>query len=313
MSGRLASVALDTYRDLYLDYLRVEKGLSHNTLLAYARDLQKVVVYADSAGMTTPSELDLGAISNWLGDLSRGGLGARSVARHLSALRGFVRFLCREGYLADDPTVNAARPRIGRRLPRTLNVEQTIELVTAPDETTKRGLRDRAMLGLAYACGLRVSELIRLRHADLDLRRGVLMAEGKGGKRRLVPIGEQALKWLDAFLFARESTDTADPSHSSSNSDWVFPSPRGGPLTRQGFWKIVGSYARALGLPGRVYPHQLRHSFATHMLLAGADLRTVQTLLGHADITTTEIYTHVTRDHVRAVHAQTHPRGRVSK
>jgi integrase/recombinase XerD len=306
-------VSVDTYVDLYLDYLRVEKGLSENTRLAYGRDLSKLTQLAEARGLSSPNELDLGVISDWLGDLSRSGLGARTVARHLSTLRGFMRFLCREGYTKDDPTVHAAKPRIGRRLPRTLSVAQTLELVTIPPENTERGLRDRAMLALAYACGLRVSELIRLRHQDIDLRRGVLMAEGKGGKGRIVPIGEQALEWLLAFFAVREVAHPTARKSSPADADWVFPSPRGGPLTRQAFWKIVGNYARAAGIRGRVHPHQLRHSFATHLLLGGADLRTVQTLLGHADITTTEIYTHVTQEHVHAVHAQTHPRGRISK
>lgn len=308
-------MSVDTYVDLYLDHLRVEKGLSENTRQAYSRDLGKFAQLAEAQGISSPREVDLGIISDWLGNLSRSGLGARTVARHLSALRGFMQFLCREGYAEDDPTTLAAKPRIGRRLPRTLSVDQTLELVTVPSASTPRGLRDRAMLALAYACGLRVSELIRLRRQDIDLRRGVLTAEGKGGKHRLVPIGEQALEWLQSFLAVTAEANSSDQTRPipPADTDWVFPSPRGGPLTRQAFWKIVGGYARAAGLRGRVHPHQLRHSFATHLLLGGADLRTVQTLLGHANITTTEIYTHVTREHVHAVHAQTHPRGRVAQ
>ncbi len=296
-------MSLDACVDLYLDHLRVERGLSENTRLAYARDLSRLLTYLTSRGVIRPEELELWVISRFLGELSESGLSARSLARHLSTLRGFAKFLVREGYLAHDPTVHSARPRVGRRLPRTLELDQVLRLVEAPDVSRPRGLRDRAMLGLAYASGLRASELVGLSLGDLDLASGVLSVEGKGQKRRLVPIGERALLWLIAYLEHRPAT----------RSNAVFLSPRGGALTRQGFWKIVDTYARAVGITGRVYPHRLRHSFATHLLEGGADLRSVQTLLGHADITTTEVYTHITNDHLRTEYARTHPRGRFSK
>ncbi|HYO93187.1 MAG TPA: tyrosine-type recombinase/integrase, partial [Polyangiaceae bacterium] len=173
-----------------------------------------------------------------------------------------------------------------------------------PDPSTLRGLRDRAMLSVTYAAGLRVSELVSLRLADVDLRRGIVAALGKGSKRRLVPLGEVALQHVEAYLAARAGADRKQKAPSAL----LFLSPRGGALTRQGFWKIVGQHARVAGLQGRVHPHQLRHSFATHLLSGGADLRSVQTLLGHANVVTTEIYTHVSRDHIRAAHRQSHPR-----
>jgi integrase/recombinase XerD len=296
-------MALDALVDSYLTHLRVERALSPHTVAAYGRDLSKFVAFAAKQGVEEPARLDLGLVSAWLGSLSREGLGPRSSARHLSAARGLMKFLVREGELADDPTRLAPRPRVGRRLPRVLDEDAMLRLIETPDPSKLRGLRDRAMLSVAYAAGLRVSELVGLSLVDVDLRRGIVSALGKGGKRRLVPLGEVALAHLEAYLVARSAVAEKGPSNNV-----LFRSPRGGKLTRQGFWKIVGQYARIAGLRSGVHPHQLRHSFATHLLRGGADLRSVQTLLGHANIVTTEIYTHVSRDHVRAAHRRAHPR-----
>jgi integrase/recombinase XerD len=259
--------------------------------------------------------LALGLVTGWLGVLAREGLGARSAARHLSALRGFSKFLVREGLLEHDPTSLTARPKLGRRLPRALGENELVRLLEVPDVSTLRGLRDRAMLSVAYAAGLRVSELVRLEMGDLDLERGVVAALGKGQKRRLVPLGEVALEHLGAYLTARDEDEAARAAKSQrgarakGSKNFVFRSPRGGALTRQAFWQIVGRIARAAGVRGGAHPHQLRHSFATHLLSGGADLRSVQTLLDHANLVTTEIYTHVSRDHVRDAHRRAHPRG----
>jgi integrase/recombinase XerD len=296
-------MALDTLVDAYLSHLRVERALSPHTVAAYGRDLSKFLAFADEQGISEPTELHLGIVSAWLGSLAKLGLGPRSAARHLSAARGFMRFLVKENELTDDPTRLAARPRIGRRLPQPLSEDEMLSLIEAPDPSTLRGLRDRAMLSVTYAAGLRVSELVGLTLGDVDLRRGIASALGKGQKRRLVPLGEVALEHLEAYLSAR----AAQEKHSAP-SEILFRSPRGGALTRQGFWKIVRQYALAAGLRNRVHPHQLRHSFATHLLRGGADLRSVQTLLGHANIATTEVYTHVSRDHVRQAHSRSHPR-----
>lgn len=302
-------MALDTYVDLYLDHLRVERALSNHTLLAYARDLAKFVEHAEKHRVDDPTSIDPNFLSGWISGLTRAGLSARSLARHLSAARGFVKFLAREGLMTTDPTQQTTRPKLGRKLPHTLSESDVIALISAPDISTLRGLRDRAMLGLAYACGLRVSELVRLELSDIDLNRGFVQAFGKGQKRRLVPIGEQALDWLRAYLETRAlATGEANRHVTQRDSTLLFPSPRGGALTRQGFWKIIGSYARGIGLQAHVHPHQLRHSFATHLLVGGADLRSVQTLLGHSDITTTEIYTHVTSEHVKREYKKSHPR-----
>ena len=303
-------MSLDSAIDAYLDHLRVERALSANTTTAYASDLEKLARFADQSGVSRAEELDLGLVTAYLGELAKQGLGARSAARHLSAVRGLCRFLVEEGILRRDPTARAARPRLGRRLPRPLDASDLEKLVETPEATSLRGLRDRAMLSIAYAAGLRVSELVGLKLGDLDLERGIVAALGKGGKRRLVPIGEVALAHLDEYLVAREKDDAKRPARKQSARDAavLFRSPRGGPLTRQAFWKIVGRYARAAGIRTGVHPHRLRHSFATHLLAGGADLRSVQTLLGHANVVTTEIYTHVSRDHVKSAHRRAHPR-----
>lgn len=307
-------MGLDTQIDAFLDHLRVERALSPNTVSAYAADLGKLGRFAESQGVERAEQIDLAIVSGWLSSLAREGLGARSAARHLSAVRGFAKFLIREGVLEEDPTSRTARPRLGRRLPRALGEGELLRLLAAPDVTQLRGLRDRAMLSVTYAAGLRVSELVRLELGDLDLERGVVAALGKGQKRRLVPLGEVALTHLEEYLGARAAAEAAAPTarrrarvRAPKDAKLVFPSPRGGALTRQAFWKIVGQYARTAGLRS-AHPHQLRHSFATHLLGGGADLRSVQTLLGHANVVTTEIYTHVSREHVREAHRRAHPR-----
>ena len=302
-------MTLDGLVEAYLNHLRVERALSPRTLEAYGRDLNKLLAFAEESGIGRAEALDLGTISGWLGRLANDGLGARSAARHLSAVRGLMKFLLREGVLSSDPTELSARPRFGRRLPRTLSEAEVLQLLAAPDISNLRGLRDRAMLSVTYAAGLRVSELVGLTAGDVDLSRGIVSAFGKGGKRRLVPLGNITLDHVQAYLNARaELGGGAARGIRKAGPDVLFPSPRGGPLTRQGFWKIVGRYARGIGLRGRVYPHQLRHSFATHLLSGGADLRSVQTMLGHASVTTTEIYTHISGDHVRKAHRRSHPR-----
>lgn len=297
-------MALDSAVNLYLDHLRVERALSENTLLAYGRDLAQ---FAEHVEASNDSSVDLHVISSWMAELSQRGLKARSLARHLSAVRGLLRFLVREGVIGQDPTERAARPCIGRRLPKTLSEQDMLDLLDAPDASSSRGLRDRAMLALMYACGLRVSEIVELERGDIDLQRGILTVLGKGQKRRLVPIAEVALQRLTSHLNVLNDSKPRR-AKKSATKPYLFPSPRGGRLTRQGFWKIVRGYALAAGIRGNTYPHRLRHSFATHLLLGGADLRSVQLLLGHADISTTEIYTHVTREHVHRAHQRSHPR-----
>jgi integrase/recombinase XerD len=303
----IARVQFDSAVDLYLAHLRVERALSHNTLMAYARDLSKFTSHVER-NFAASHAVDLAVISSWIAELNRSGLGARSLARHLSAVRGLLRFLLREGLIREDPTERAARPQIGRRLPKTLSEQDVFALLDAPPAETTRGLRDRAMLAMMYACGLRVSEIIDLEQGDIDLQRGVLTVLGKGQKRRLVPIAETVLGRMSAYLHSAGECRELRTPKKAPRRPFLFPSPRGGRMTRQGFWKIVRGYALSAGIRGNVYPHRLRHSFATHLLMGGADLRSVQMLLGHADISTTEIYTHVTREHVHRAHQRSHPR-----
>jgi integrase/recombinase XerD len=230
------------------------------------------------------------------------GFGARSSARQLSGLRGFFRFLVRERAVAEDPTALVERPKLSSKLPRVMSLDEVERLLAAPDTSTDRGLCHAAMLLLMYASGLRVTELVTLRTADIDMQRGVLSALGKGGKRRLVPVGEVALDVLGRYL--RE----VRPRVATADEKALFASPRGGRYTREAFWFIVRRYAVAAGIVPLPSPHKLRHSFATHLLRGGADLRAVQAMLGHADLATTEIYTRVAHDHVRAAHARSHPR-----
>lgn len=288
--------------DAYLDHLRVERALAPRSVEAYARDLAKLCAHAEAAGVTGPEGLDGTLVSTYLVALGKDGIGARSAARHLSAVHGFARFLMRERALESDPCALVDRPRIGRRLPKVLDFGEIGRILDAPERTGFRGLRDRAMLQVMYAAGLRVSEVVGLKLADVDLKKGLVSAFGKGQKRRLVPLGEPALDAIDAYLRVRGEHPRA------AASTTLFLSPRGGPLTRQAVWKLLGVYARGSGITKPSSPHKLRHSFATHLLEGGADLRSVQALLGHADISTTEVYTHLADDHVRAAYKKAHPR-----
>ncbi len=290
------------WTDAFLDHLRVERALSPNTVEAYARDLAKFCAHAEALGQTGNAHIDAPLISTFLVQLGKEGLSARSAARHLSAVRTLVRFLLRERVIDADPCALIDRPKIGRRLPKVLSQDEIGRLLDMPESTGFRGLRDRAMLHVLYAAGLRVSELVGLKLSDIERRKGIVFALGKGGKRRLVPLGEPALNALDAYLEVR----AAHPKALSSSV--LFLSPRGKGLTRQGVWKLITAYARAGGIHKPASPHKLRHSFATHLLEGGADLRSVQALLGHSDITTTEIYTHLADDHVRAAYKRAHPR-----
>jgi integrase/recombinase XerD len=290
--------SFDGGMDAYLDYVRVERGLARNTIEAYARDLADFARFMEPRGLL--QDLSAEDISAFMVDLARQGRSARSAARTLSGLRGFFRFMRRERIMTEDPTAMVSGPRLGRRLPRALSEADVRALIEAPPQASARGLRDRAMLALMYASGLRVTELVTLKLVDLDRERGVVTPKGKGGKTRVVPVGEVALEAIQVYLQVRSFHPRA------THSPILFLSPRGQAFTRQGFWKMVRTYALGLGLT--VYPHKLRHSFATHLLRGGADLRAVQAMLGHADLGTTEIYTKVADDHIRRAYDKAHPR-----
>jgi integrase/recombinase XerD len=294
----------DVLLDGYLSHLRVEKGLAARSVEAYAGDLVRFAVFLRRDLAKPVAGVDAGDVAAWLVSLSKAGISARAQARKLSALRGFYKFLLAERVVTADPTALVSGPRMPRRLPHVLTFTEVEQLLTAPDATHPRGLRDRAMLQLLYASGLRVSELVGLALHDIDLDQGVVAAFGKGSKRRMVPFGEVAAEALRLYLHHARPAWAA-----RSQSPHLFLTERGGPMTRQGFWKLLGRYARAAGVDRPISPHKLRHSFATHLLERGADLRAVQTMLGHADIATTQVYTHVTADHLKRVHARHHPRG----
>lgn len=288
--------------DEWLAQLRVERGLSPRTVTAYATDLGKFFAYIDREGIALTA-VTHGVVSGFLVESSTAGIGARSQARYLSALSGFFGYLVAERHMRADPTELVDGPRLRQKLPVVLSRDEVLRLLDAPSGDRPNGVRDRAMLHAMYAAGLRVSELVTLELKDLNLETGFVAAYGKGGKRRVVPLGEVAREHIRAYL------RDVRPLWATPAERAVFVTAQKRPMTRQGFWKLVKQYARAAGITRAISPHKLRHSFATHVLLGGADLRVVQTMLGHADISTTQVYTHVGGDHVRAAHERYHPRG----
>jgi integrase/recombinase XerD len=288
----------------WLDHLRVERGLAENTLLAYERDLRALAAHAEARGRSL-LELGQADLAEFLGSLRERGLGPRSQARHLFAARGFYRFALREGLVARDPTENLRPPKAFRALPRYLTPAQVETLLAAPDVTTPVGLRDRAVLEVMYATGLRSSELTGLTIEGLDMELGVVRVLGKGRKERLVPVGREARRWVKRYVSeAREEFARG----CGRPSPLLFLSRRGGRLTPMGLWGLVRRHAVAAGIEKVLTPHVLRHSFASHLLERGADLRALQAMLGHADISTTQIYTHVTRERLRQLYDKFHPR-----
>lgn len=289
-------------RDLireYLAYLRVEKGLSQNSLESYARDLKRLAACADAKGVAL-AELTRKDLREWIAQLSREGLSPATVSRAVSAARGLFRFLMLDGHMKKHPAEDLDAPQRMASLPQFLTEEEIEQLFAAPDTQTGEGLRDRAMLELMYASGLRVSELVSLKLAEVDLDAGLLSCHGKGSKERRVPIGRSATHWLQLYLGARLRLESSSPH--------LFLGGTGRPLTRQTAWAAIKRYGVRAGLNRDVSPHTLRHSFATHLLQRGADSRSVQALLGHSDISTTQIYTHITDSHLRATYDRHHPR-----
>ena len=287
----------------YLRYLTVERGLAENSLAAYARDLRRITGHLKHAGSSAFQEVSRGQVARLLLTLREEGLAPRTVARHIASLRGLFRFLLAQGHVKDDPTAHLESTSPWMRLPGVLSQEEVERLLAALVTSTPLGIRDKAMLEVLYAAGLRVSELVTLRLSDVDLEVGYVRCQGKGGKDRVVPLGS------DAQTAVRRYLATSRPHLQKGRSSPVlFLNRLGRPLTRQGFWKLLRAHAVAAGIDRRVTPHTLRHSFATHLLERGADLRAVQMMLGHADISTTQIYTHVSRAHLKAVYNRYHPR-----
>jgi integrase/recombinase XerD len=290
--------------DRYIDALWMEKGLSDNTLGSYRRDLAQ---YADWLGRKRSVDLlaaDRADLLDYLGWRLEAGRSPRSSARFLSCIRGFYRYQLREGALSSDPTLDVDSPRLGRPLPKSLSEEEVEQLLAAPDLDNALEFRDRTMLELLYACGLRVTELVSLQLSQVGFNQGVVRVLGKGNKERLVPMGEEALDWLQRYMQGARVELLGN-----APSDVLFPSKRGQQMTRQAFWYRIKVYARRVPIHSPLSPHTLRHAFATHLLNHGADLRVVQLLLGHSDLTTTQIYTHVARERMKELHAEHHPRG----
>lgn len=299
---------VDSAVDSFLSWARVERGLADNTIEAYGRDLADFARSLDKQGVTEVTAVRSTHILKHLIELSKGRLGVRSQARHLVAVRQLFRFLVKERVLKDDPAVDIELPRAARTLPTFLDLSEVERLLAAPDAASPRGVRDRAMLELLYATGLRVTELVELPLDALDLERGFLLVRGKGNKERVVPIGQAALEALRAYL-AHARASFLGPAL-GTGAEALFLRAGGEAMTRQGFWKALKGYARAAGVTKPISPHKLRHSFATHLVERGADLRAVQAMLGHADLSTTEIYTHVNRARLRQLYGEHHPRAR---
>jgi integrase/recombinase XerD len=299
----LSSNVFDKWVDRYLHHLAVEKGLSRNTLDAYAHDLHRFFAFLSPANGLDPLSTPPEQILHYFKTLRTEKLSPRSVARNVSALKGFYKFLLQEGILDQNPLRHLRTPKVIPGLPEVLNREEVEKLLQKPEPSKPLGMRDRAMFELLYASGLRVSELVGLSVNDVNLEVGYVRARGKGSKERLVPIGRAAIQALKDYVGGPRH-----PLAMKTNRQTLFLGRRGQGITRQGFWKLLRKYAGAAGIAKRITPHTLRHSFATHLLERGADLRSVQTMLGHADIATTQIYTHVSRDHLKRLHQKFHPR-----
>ena len=286
----------------FLNYLRIEKGLAINSILGYRRDIESFLAYLRS-GAKSLGIVGREDIRRFFATLRQKGLSARSVARHRVSLRNFYRFLVKEEKVGTDPTADIEAPRLDQTLPKHLATGEVENLLEQPDPSTPGGLRDKAMLELLYATGMRVSELVNLRWDDFEINLGVVRCLGKGSKERLIPVGRAALKAVEAYL--RQGRGRLAKKR---EVPFLFLNHRGDVLSRVGFWKILGAYGRRAGIATRLTPHVVRHSFATHLLERGADLRSVQLMLGHSDISTTQIYTHVLKERLKQVYHTHHPR-----
>ena len=287
----------------FLDAVWMERGLSSNTLAAYRADLVALHRWLCERKLSL-SQTGRAELMDFIAARVQAGARPRSTARQLSSFRRFFRYLVREGGVREDPTAQIAMPKIGRSLPRSLSEAEVESLLSAPVVADPLGYRDRTMLEVLYATGLRVSELVSLKLGQVNMNQGVTRVLGKGNRERLIPLGEEAVRWLRAFINGARNDILLDRS-----TDYLFPTRRGDRMTRQAFWHIIKRYARKAGVDRELSPHTLRHAFATHLLNHGADLRVVQMLLGHSDLSTTQIYTHVARERMKELHSHHHPRG----
>lgn len=289
----------------YLAVLKLERNLAANTLASYNNDISAFINFLNNDIVKDLSEVNSKMIVDFFRILKDAGLTSTSAARYHSSLKGFFSYLHQNGYITSNPVDKINAPKLSRKLPVVLNVNEIDKILEVPETNDKFGLRDKAILETLYACGLRVSELINLRLSDLYLKEEVIRVFGKGSKERLVPIGRSAIKWLNKYL--TKSRPLLEKKLKSENI--VFLNTRGTKFSRMGVWKIIDFYAKQAGIEREVHPHTFRHSFATHLIEGGADLRAVQEMLGHSDISTTQIYTHIDRDYIKQVHKDFHPRG----
>ncbi len=294
---------MDKQITAFLDYLSVERGLAQNTISSYALDLKQFKAFCRQLGVTDGGRIDRSLVIRYLVDLKNKGRAPATISRQMATIKVFCRFLVDEGVLSKDPTANLESPGVKTKLPDVLGQEETIKLLEQPRTGNTAGLRDRAMLELMYATGMRVSELLALNVDNVDWQQGYVRCRGKGAKERIIPIGSVAKHYLAEYLARARAKIMAGKGEKA-----LFLNMRGRRLTRQGFWKIIKKYAREAGIKKEITPHTLRHSFATHLLENGADLRSVQEMLGHADITTTQIYTHLTSAKLRETYDKCHPR-----
>jgi integrase/recombinase XerD len=295
---------MEEWLDQFLHYLIVEKGLSKNTIVAYSLDLTRFLDYLRGKGIKELRDIGKFDIRGFLISLKRKNLSTKSIGRVLSAIRSFFRFLIQEGILETNPIEDLESPKAAKKLPETLSLKEIEEILEQPNLQTPLGIRDRAMLEMLYATGMRVSELTHLPTHQVNLEGGYVLLYGKGSKERIVPLGSEAMKWVTLYLRTARGILAKGKENAC-----LFINRSGKGMSRQRFWKNLKDYARRAGLHKRITPHLLRHSFASHLLERGADLRSVQMMLGHADISTTQIYTHVTGERLRKIHKQYHPRG----
>ncbi len=289
----------------YLTYLRLEKNLSENTVSSYKIDILAFISFLSNYNISDPSNISSDKITAFFRTLKEFGLTSTSTARYFSSLKGFFLYLVKNNYIIKNPIDKIRAPKLSKKLPTVLNINEVDAILSKPNVDDKLGLRDKAILELFYACGTRVSELMDLKISDLFFQEEVIRVFGKGSKERIIPIGSSAVKWIKKYL--TKSRPLLMKKLKSENC--LFLNSRGTKLSRMGVWKIIDRYVKDAGIMKKVHPHTFRHSFATHLLEGGADLRAVQEMLGHADISTTQIYTHIDRDYIKQIHKQFHPRG----
>ena len=296
---------MEAFLKEYLSVLKLERNLSENTIASYKNDLTSLIHFLEEKNINDFSDITVSQLTDFFKALTSYGLLNTSTARYFSSIKNFFMYLYSNGYLRDNPVERLSAPKLSKSLPVVLTVEEVDSILSSPIVNTKLGLRDKALLELLYACGTRVTELINLKISDLFFKDEVIRVFGKGSKERVVPIGSSAIRWVNEYLF--KSRPLLEKKMKSENI--LFLNHRSTKLSRMGIWKIIDKYAKEAGIKKEVHPHTFRHSFATHLLEGGADLRAVQEMLGHADISTTQIYTHIDRDYIKQVHKEFHPRG----